>query len=319
MPYRRRLIRTITYGEDNEPHTVSRLRMRHFTPEPFTRERLGSSPVDFRRFSVAGDLDFYRPYHSGEVIYERAEPLKVSVERSRPESNLFVYDWGRLGYNKGANFRDPLDEYELRREAELRVKGRSNYVPPLAAYYNFRSPPLASSSSSVEVVNSRPRSSYTTNSNHSRLALDQSHRDLEDFERLMKRNFGYGGAMTRNSGYVAPPYYYYNYYYPYSAPAYSPYYTAALPSTRYDPYYYYSPSYRSPVVSTLDTLPYYYRTGYSRPYVSTYQKPYTSNYRLYSRSPARITSPGGYYVSGYDPIVSGYDRYPVRYYTPFVY
>jgi len=133
--------------------------------------------------------------------------------------------------------------------------------------------------------------------NGATLALNESHKDLEEFERLMKRTFD-TGATHRSSVplYSTPsPYHHHSYYYnPYRTPVYSPYYTGSLSTSRYGPYNYYSPYYRSSGMAsgTLDTLPdyYYYGNAYGRPYGQGY----------------------------YDPLISGYDWYPSRYQTLYV-
>jgi len=286
-------------------------------------------PIDYRRFSTAGNLDIYRPerYHN-EVLVERVEPLKISVDRSPAVEPLWIYNWSKPT-ERVDKFRDPLDEYELRREAELKVKGRSNGPIPMTYYsapltYSMRTRPV-SPAPSVDV--SRPKSARSTAGRqpitNAGLALTESQNDLDEFERMMKRKFGYGGVNRYSTPlYTAPPYY--------SPYMYSPTYSSGtLPASQYSPYYYYSPYYRGSVGSTLDTLPAYYTRGtlgstldtlpayytsntYSGPYTTT--RPY--DYNLYS-PPSRITAPGGYYVSYYDPIISGYDRYPVRYTTSY--
>jgi hypothetical protein len=268
-------------------------------------------PIDRRRFSTAGNLDIYRPerYHS-DVLVERVEPLKISVDRSTAEP-LWTYNWSRPT-ERSDKFRDPIDEYELRREAELKVKGRSNGPIPMSYYstpltYSVRTRP-ASPTPSVDVsrAKSTPRGTTTARqpTTNAGLALTESQNDIEEFERLMKRKFGYGGVNRYSTPlYTAPPYYSP---YMYSS-AYS---SGTLPASHYSPYYYYSPYYRGAAGSTLDTLPdYYVSNTYTGPYVYSGQRSYDN---LYS-PPSRITAPGGYYVSYYDPIISGYDRYPVRY------
>jgi hypothetical protein len=268
---------------------------------------------DYRRYSTAGNLDIYRPKQTPQIQYVIDHPDKLKVEQIRASSAALVpYTGWRAHVHDGRRTNDLLNEYELRKEAEMRVRGRSNgprlyasevtYLPYVSRSRARSTPPPEVYRTSVEArPTTRPSYYY---SGGGRKVSDGQY-ELDQFEKLMKRNFGTGG-VNRNKTllYTSPPYSGdYEYTLPYTSYSYT-----TLPRAGSSYYYggrpYYSEYYNYPYYSqpyyVSSYAPYHYdqrTTGYEYPLYSpptrvTAPSDYSAYYDYYGRSwlPPRYTS-----------------------------
>jgi hypothetical protein len=322
-----------------------RPRSRHFSPEPGPRPRVHARSQDLRRYSTAGNLEIYRP-KIAQSSFERPEPqFSVGgVDTSVTPWRAYVHDACRTD--------NLLNEYELRKQAELRVRGRSNgpllvSSVPLVTTTVTRTRPSSTPPDAYHRVVERAasRADVPTNQNRGpRVKVNDSQYEIDQFEKLMNRTFGQGG-VNRNKTllYTAPPYPPYGHHEYTTLPptgyysTYAPLPTGAYYTPRhyydgyhggvYSPYYtgrpYYGNDYGN-FYSSYVTLPasgstnrYYYE---ERPrYASSSSVPalYSDLYQKpleygLYSPPTRVTGPG-YYSGYYDTDWYGTTRAPYRY------
>jgi len=226
--------------------------------------------------------------------------------------------WRSPSVTKESVVSGPLTDYEIRKLAELKVRGRSNgpVLPysaeitylPRTTVHTTRSPSPARMYRTTVEKEIAPNSHAPGVSSVGR-KLNESQYELDQFENLMKRTFGTGGVnRSKTLLYTAPPYNN-----PYETVRLSPttsYTYATLPSssrTFYAERPYYRSNYAYPYYHSA--YPYYSSSYY--PYSYYNERPVEYDYGLYS-PPTRVTAPGnyaGYYDTGY----YGYNYYPTRY------
>lgn len=301
-----------------------RPRRRTFTPEPGLQ--VISAPqhvVDLRRYSTAGNLDIYRP-KTQRIEYSYERPVNdglnhLDVIKSTTPS-ISYWRSSPLTRESVSKF-DPLSDYEIRKLAELKVRGRQNgpryptstevvSYAPLTVRTRSATPPQHIYHTTLE-QQAVPRSNPPGVSSVGR-KLNDSQYELDQFENLMKRTFGSGGVnRSKTLLYTAPPYNY-----PYESVRLSPttsYTYTTLPRasrTYYAERPYYRSNYAYPY-HAYSAYPYYSSSYY--PYSYYNERPVQYDYGLYS-PPTRVTAPGnysGYYDTGYYGYNSPY--YPTRY------
>jgi len=302
--------------------TNVRPKMRHFTPEPGLHiVPAASQVVDLRRYSTAGNLEIYRP-QSQRIEYSFDRPVHdalshVDVIKSNTPPSFY---WRAPSVTKDTRVMPtgPLSDYEIRKLAELKVRGRSNgpLLPaatdvtylPLSLRHRSSTPPAGVYRTTVErevVPKNNPPGVSSTGRK-----LNESQYELDQFENLMKRTFGTGGVNRSKTLLYTAPAYNNPYEYVRLSPTTSYRYETLPRSSR--TYYaerpYYGSSYASPYYNSA--YPYYASSYY--PYSSHYtERPIEYDYGLYS-PPTRVTAPAnytGYYDRGY----YGYNYLPTRY------
>jgi hypothetical protein len=304
-----------------------RPRRRHFTPEPGLD--IISAPkqvVDLRRYSTAGNLDIYRP-QTQRIEYSYDRPVTDSLSHLdviKSTRSPILYWRGPSATKESVN--GPMSDYEIRKLAELKVRGRTN--GPLPSYTTH----ITYAPLTLRTRSATPPDRYRTTverqvverSNPQGVSgvgrkLNESHYELDQFENLMKRTFGTGGVnRSKTLLYTAPPYNS-----PYESVKLSPtssYTYATLPRSSRT-YYAERPYYHSGYpYNHSSSYPYSYSSSYPY-YASSYapysyysERPAEYDYGLYS-PPTRVTAPanyGGYYDSGYYGY-GGYNYLPSRY------
>lgn len=305
--------------------TNVRPKRRHFTPEPGVEIVPAiRQVVDLRRYSTAGNLDIYRP-KTQRIEYSYDRPVSdalshVDVIKSTTSPTLY---WKSPSVARESVVSGPLSDYEIRKLAELRVRGRSNGprlpsttngVPylPLTVYTHRSSTPSDVYRTTVEKeVN--PRSNPPGVSSVGR-KLNDSQYELDQFENLMKRTFGSGGVnRSKTLLYTAPAY---NNPYEYVRLSPTTSYTYATLPRSSRTYYAERPYYRSDYAYPYYHSPYPYYASSYYPYSYYSERPKEYDYGLYS-PPTRVTPPGnyhGYYDTGY----YGYNYLPSRYAYSYV-
>jgi hypothetical protein len=280
---------------------------RHISPEPGLKIVTRTSSVDPRRYSTAGNLEIYRP---------KTQTNRYGFEKPAAENALVVYQHTSaaptLPFNwrahESAKTNDLLNEHELRKIAELRVRGRSNGPLPRLTYLPLTrressSPPDVYRYSTVE--HRSPVYGHRVASAGTGRKVSDGQYELDQFEKLMKRNFGAGGVnRDKTLMYTAPPYRsYYEPYRSYYEPYYNSTYQYSTPPSSYSRAYY-GDTYSSP---SYYYQPYYASSYYPYSYVDV--RPTQYEYPIYS-PPTRVTAPGttyGYYGGDY------YGRLPYGY------
>lgn len=289
----------------------SRPRTRNITPEPVLRIAPRAHSVDVRRYSTTGNLDIYRP-NTQQIRYGYGlgRPTEHVVEYVSSNNALVPYGW--KGHDAVAKLpsNDLLSEYDLRRLAEIKVRGRNDvpngtrlkstevsYLPIVPRIREVSSPPALyryTTESPAVTVSHQPVT-------RTKKVLSDGQYELDQFEKLMNRNFGPGGLNRHKTLLYSSP--------PYASP-YEPY---------VSPYSTYSSAYTSrPYYSGSYT--YHYPYTYTRPYYYSSYVPYSSYYdqrpaeyeHIYT-PPTRVTAPYGYYPRYYGS--DYYGSYPSRYYT----
>jgi len=296
-----------------------RPRRRNFTPEPGLD--IVSAPrqvIDLRRYSTAGNLDIYRPKTVQRIEYNYDLPGTDSLSHFDViKSPRTPTHYWRAPSVTTESVTSPLSDYEIRKLAELKVRGRTN--GPALPYYatDVTYAPLTlrhrSSTPPDRYRTTVEKQHVVTRNNPAGVSstgrkLNESQYELDQFENLMKRTFGTGGVnRSKTLLYTAPPYNT-----PYESVKLSPtssytYPTLPRASRTYyaeRPYYHSSYPYSS-------AYP-YYSSSYS-PYSYYSERPSEYDYGLYS-PPTRVTAPGnygsyygsGYYGYGYNYLPSGY-------------
>jgi len=281
--------------------TTALPKRRHYSPDTRVEQTVTVSNPDRRRYSMAGNLNIYRPrtrQHTDDYSFGRPDPISDSELKSA----LVAFDSGRhkngpvvpsysswRSYDSGRG-NDFADEYQLRKQAESRVRGRSigpvvtTSYSPITSYVSATPRPRPISTPPVyyrTTVRPLPTIRRGAEVSTTGRKLSDSQYELDEFERLLRKTFGHGG-VNRNSTllYASPPvprtYSYgslpttgsYSYASPlyggsYASPSYgssygSPSYSGSypyVPASRYSSYYS-GPTYYSANVSTYPTYSY---------------------------------------------------------------
>jgi len=275
-----------------------------FTPEPSLQIVPYVEVKDRRRYSTAGNLEIYRP--KTHHVYEYPPLTTYEYVRSGAAPSYLLHDPGHTS--------KLLDEHEVRQLAELSVRGRPTNGPTTQTEITYW--PLASTTRRCttpppEIYRRTTVDQYPALRSAPRVSsagrkVSDGQYELDQFEKLMKRNFGAGGVnRTKTLLYTEP-----QYGGTYDYTSISPYYTGTggyYGRSYYGgrPYYGGSyPSYYSPY--------YYGYTPYSYEYAN--QRPVDYQYGRYYSPATRVTAPWEYprhYDSDY------YSRYwtPSRYST----
>jgi len=297
-------------------------RRRHFTPEP-SLDVVPRQIIDLRRYSTAGNLDIYRP-KTQRTEYNYGQPDALSHVDVIKSTTTPIHYWRSPSVTRESVVTSgPLSDYEIRKLAELKVRGRTTNGPllpytnevvtylPLATHTIRSSTPPASLYRTTTVERDVvPRSAPPGVSDVGR-KLHESQHELNQFENLMKTTFGAGGVnRSKTLLYTAPPYTS-----PYESVRLSPTTSYTYPTLPRSSRTYYA---ERPYYGSSAAYPYYHS---SYPYYASSFYPYTYyserpavdyDYGLYS-PPTRVTAPGnyaGYYDTGY----YGYSHHPTRYY-----